>query len=106
MEWLRCFPEALEIEKRRMPSQKLLADVVTGQAFDLISGRTVYQFFAASYEEYFEKIRQRGLSALIMIDDAAFQAGVRRLRDWMCLQPPNVPVREPVDLFVFRKRAN
>jgi ubiquinone/menaquinone biosynthesis C-methylase UbiE len=106
MGWLHCFPEALEIEEKRMPSQKQLADVVAGQAFDLISGRTVYQFFAASYGEYFEKISQRGLSALIMIDDAAFQAGLRRLHDWVCLQPPNAPVREPVDLFVFRKQAD
>ena len=25
--------------------------------------------------------------------------------DWVCLQPPHVPVRESVDLFVFRKQA-
>ncbi|MCA1633557.1 MAG: methyltransferase domain-containing protein [Acidobacteria bacterium] len=102
--WLKCFPEALELEERRMPSRRELAEAVCAQSFDLISRRTVRQLFASSYEEYFEKISQRGLSSLIAIGDAAFESGLERLRHFVSLQPRETPVHEPVDLFVFRKR--
>jgi ubiquinone/menaquinone biosynthesis C-methylase UbiE len=104
--WLKCFPEAREIEERRTPSRKELEETVLGaQSFDLVSRRTVRQRFASSYEEYFEKISGRGLSALIAIDDEAFRSGLERLRQLVSSQPPETPVYEPVELFVFRKRV-
>lgn len=105
LEWLRFFPEALEIENDRMPSRQELTDSVCGESFKLISQRTVRQLFAASYEEYFEKISRRGLSALILIGDEAFQDGLRRFQDWTRRRPRGVPVYEPVDLFVFQKKT-
>ncbi|MBA3239910.1 MAG: methyltransferase domain-containing protein [Acidobacteria bacterium] len=104
--WLKCFPEALEIEERRTPSREELNEAVCAQSFDLISRRTVRQLFASSYQEYFEKISRRALSALITIDDEAFARGLERLRHFVSLQPRDTPVHEPVDLFVFRKRKD
>lgn len=104
--WLKCFPEAREIEERRTPSRNELEETVTGaHAFDLVSRRTVRQLFASSYEEYFEKISGRGLSALISISDEAFRDGLECLRQFVNSQPPDTPVYEPVELFVFRKIA-
>ncbi len=103
--WLECFPEALEIEERRTPSRKELEETVCAHVFDLIERRTIRQLFASSFEEYFEKISRRGLSALIAISDEAFQSGLERLRKFVDSQPPDTPVYEPVELFVFRKRA-
>lgn len=104
--WLECFPEAREIEERRTPPRKELEETVSGaHPFDLVARRTVRQLFASSYEEYFEKISRRGLSALIAISDEAFQSGLERLRRFVNSQPPGTPVYEPVELFVFRKRA-
>lgn len=105
LEWLRFFPEALEIEDKRTPSQQELKESVCGQSFELISQRTIYQLFAASYAEYFEKVSQRGLSALIVISNQAFQGGLHRFQNWVSRQPQNLPVYEPVDLFVFQKSA-
>lgn len=105
LEWLRFFPEALEIEERRMPSRRELKDLVSAQSFELISRRTIYQLFADSYEEYFEKISRRGLSALIAISDEAFRSGSQQFQNWVSRQPRNFPVYEPVDLFVFRKKS-
>lgn len=105
LEWLKCFPEALEIEERRTPSRQELTETVCARSFDLISSSTVRQLFAASYEEYFEKISRRGLSALIVIGDEAFEHGLERLRRFVSLQPRDTPVYEPVDLFVFRKKT-
>jgi ubiquinone/menaquinone biosynthesis C-methylase UbiE len=86
-------------------SRQELNELVCGESFELISQRTIYQFFADSYEEYFEKISRRGLSALIMISDEAFQSGLQRFQNWVRGQPQSLPVYEPVDLFVFQKRA-
>lgn len=101
--WLRFFPEALEIEEKRTPSQQELKEAVCGGSFALISQRTIDQLFAASYDEYFEKVSRRGLSALIAISDEACQSGLQRFQDWVSRQPQNLPVYEPVDLFVFQK---
>ena len=103
--WLRFFPEALEIEDKRTPSQQELKESVCGGSFELVSQRTIYQLFAVSYAEYFEKVSQRGLSALIAISEEAFQSGLQRFQDWVHRQPRDLPVYEPVDLFVFQKRA-
>jgi ubiquinone/menaquinone biosynthesis C-methylase UbiE len=103
IEWLQCFPEALQIEEGRMLSQKELTEVVCSESFELISRQTIYQFFASSYREYSDKIRQRGLSSLILISDTAFHAGLERLGQWVDKQPSDLAVYEPVDLFIFQK---
>jgi len=103
--WLRFFPDALEIEDKRTPSQQELKESVCGGSFELVSQLTIYQLFADSYVEYFEKVSRRGLSALIVISDEAFQSGLQRFQDWVSRQPRNLPVYEPVDLFVFQKKS-
>jgi hypothetical protein len=67
--------------------------------------QTIYQLFASSYAEYFDKISRRGLSSLISISDEAFNLGMKRLKQWAESKPPHQPVYEPVDIFVFRKEA-
>ncbi len=103
--WLNCFPEALEIEDKRTPSKQELKELVCSQSFAMISQRTINQFFASSYDEYFNKISQRGLSSLIVISDESFQSGLQRFHDWVRLQPRDRAVYEPVDLFIFQKRV-
>jgi len=105
LKWLEFFPEALEIENKRTPSQQELRESVCGGSFELISQRTIYQLFAASYGEYFDKVSRRGLSALIVISDEAFQSGLQRFQNWVSRQPRSLPVYEPVDLFVFQKKS-
>lgn len=104
LRWLKCFPEAYEIEEKRTPSSQELEEIVCERFFVLTSHRTIHQLFASSYAEYVEKISRRGLSALIAIKDEAFQSGLRRLRHWISLQAQDVPVYEPVDLFIFQKK--
>ena len=103
-EWLRCFPEALEIDRRRIPTRRALEETVCRQRFDQITQQTFRQLFAASYEEYYQKVGQRGLSSLLAISDTAFARGMTRFQEWAEKQPSNQPVYEPVDVFVFRRR--
>ena len=49
------------------------------------------------------KISRRGLSSLIAISDHAFECWLLRFRDWVDSLPRDVPVYEPLDLFVFQK---
>ena len=101
--WLHCFPEALEIEAKRNYTQQEIEDLVCGQSFALVSRQTITQLFAHSYQEYYDKIKNRGLSSLIAISDAAFNSGLRRLQDWIEQQPADKLVYEPTDLFIFKK---
>jgi ubiquinone/menaquinone biosynthesis C-methylase UbiE len=99
--WLRCFPEARAVEQCRIPSRQAIIDQITAHAYDGVVLRTVWQVFASSASSYYDKIAQRGLSALITISDDAFAAGLQRLQAWARAQPAHVPVYEPVDVFVF-----
>lgn len=103
--WLNFFPEALEIEAKRTPSAQELKELVCGQSFAIISHRSIQQLFAFSCAEYFEKISRRGLSSLLAINDEAFQSGLQRFQHWASLQPGDLPVYEPVDLFIFQKKS-
>ena len=103
-EWLRCFPESLAFDGKRIPTRRALEEIVCRQPFDLISQQTFQQLFASSYQEYYEKVGKRGLSSLIAISDAAFGQGMEQFKMWVDKQPPNQPVYEPVDVFVFRRR--
>ena len=104
VEWWKCFPEAQEIDEERIPSQRAVRELVSGQGFDIVAQRTFYQYFAPSYQKYYDKIAGRGLSALLLISDSAFHDGLKRLRQWVAKQPADQPVYEPVDLFLFRAK--
>ena len=103
-EWLQCFPEALAFDGKRIPTRDALEATVCRQPFDLINRQTFRQLFASSYQEYYEKVGKRGLSSLIAISDEAFRRGMERFQVWTGKQPPDQPVYEPVDVFVFRRR--
>ena len=100
--WYECFPETIEMDRNRMLSQKETIDFIVNYDFCLCSAIRFYQYFAESYQEYAEKIRERGLSSLIEISDEAFNSGVQRLDEWVKNRPEKEPVYEPVDLLVFR----
>jgi ubiquinone/menaquinone biosynthesis C-methylase UbiE len=102
LEWSSCFPEAQQIDNERLPSRQDLIDLACSQGFENVAVQTVYQLFASSYAEYYEKISRRGLSSLISISDEAFDAGLKRLKQWVAEQPAEQAVYEPVDLLVFQ----
>jgi ubiquinone/menaquinone biosynthesis C-methylase UbiE len=102
IEWSHCFPEAQQIDHERLPTRQDIIHTVCGQGFESIAMQTVYQRFASSYTEYYEKISQRGLSALISISDEAFTTGLTRLKRWAAEKPVEQAVFEPVDLFIFQ----
>ena len=102
IEWMRCFPEAYALDQARLPSRPQIERTVAEHGFSPVLSTTVYQKFASSYEEYLQKISQRGLSSLTAISDEAFRAGLEELRRWVDQQPRDKPVFEPVDFCIFQ----
>ena len=101
--WNKFFPEAIEFDKDRIPHKQDIIDFISSRGFNFIKYTVVYQQFTSSYQEYYEKISQRGLSSLLAISDEAFKDGCKRFREWVGEQPPNTPVFEPIDHFFFVK---
>ena len=101
-EWIKFFPEAGLLDKRRMAPKAAIIEEGIANGFDLVSAQEVATVFAASYREYYDKISNRGLSALIEIDDRTFEQGLLRLKEFSNQQPPDRPVIETMSLLIFR----
>jgi len=102
--WYQCFPEALEIERKRLLTQEEMVKLIIKYSFKTNAKVRVYQYFAKSYHDYIEKISKRGLSSLIAISDQAFNRGLKKLKEWAKDRPHDELVYEPVDLLIFQKR--
>jgi len=100
----RFFPEARQFDKGRIPAKADITSTVCHHGFVIKDIQTVYQLFASSYAEYYDKISQRGLSSLISISDKAFNTGLLKLHKFISTRPSNQPVYEPIDMMVFHKR--
>jgi len=101
--WNKFFPEAIALDEKRIPYKQDIVDFVSSRGFDFLAYIIIYQQFASSYQEYYDKISQRGLSSLLAISDEAFHSGCKRFREWVDKQPSDTPVFEPIDHFFFHK---
>jgi len=96
------FPEALEMERRRMPARGELVRQFEEHGFRTIVQKTIDQKFAGNPQEYYEKINLRGLSSLQALPDDLFQHRLAEFKERCQSLPPDHPIYEPVDLFAFR----
>jgi SAM-dependent methyltransferase len=103
-EWLRFFPESLEIDLARMPTREALRDTFTAAGFSVWRHDVVQHTMATSYAEYLDKIRERPFSSLQLLPDDVFERRLAEL-EAHCRTGPERPIREPVDLLVFRAPA-
>lgn len=102
--WNQFFPEAIKFDEGRIPHKQNLIDLISLNGFTFVEYLVIYQKFASSYREYYEKISQRGLSSLLAINDEAFYNGCKKFREWVDTQPSDTPVFEPIDHFFFHKK--
>jgi ubiquinone/menaquinone biosynthesis C-methylase UbiE len=100
--YLRYFPSADEFNRRRIPARHEVIDAMQGEGFTLLKQDVIEQEFAASPQEYCDKIGRRGLSDLAMLSDAEFEAGMEKMKEWVSDGSEPGPVVEPIDLFVFK----
>ena len=97
----RFFPEARRFDELRFPTRDGLVGEVTPAGFELRSFVTVRQRITDSLWAYRENTATRAHSDLQAITEEQFDAGMKRLDEWLAAQPTDGPVFEEVDLFTF-----
>ncbi|HIJ72504.1 MAG TPA: class I SAM-dependent methyltransferase [Candidatus Hydrogenedentes bacterium] len=103
--YLQFFPSALEFNKDRLPRQRDVIETMQRHGFLFVSHDVIRQRFARNLREYVDKIRQRGLSDLSSLPDNEFEAGVESMRQVVEQEERLEPIAEPIDFFVFNKKA-
>jgi SAM-dependent methyltransferase len=100
--WMRFFPGAEAIDRRRMPGRAALIETARGASLDLARMGTVRRPFTAGVSEYIERVGMRSFSTLQMVSDAEFEAGMRDLRRYAGGPGRDEVPAEETDVFVFR----
>lgn len=103
VEWLKYFPDAVLIDKRRLLFEDELLDLAKRENFELVSKSTVTAVVASLYSAYYEKVAGRALSALKMISDEAFDKGLTRMQEEVKKRFDDSPVFESHGCFIFKK---
>ena len=93
------------LNRGRLPSKTDLIGTMESAGLSLLSHDIIEQQFADSLAEYCEKISQRGLSDLTMLQDSEFEAGIQRMNSAVDSDENPGPILECVDMFVFRKSS-
>jgi SAM-dependent methyltransferase len=101
--YLKYFPSAVELNKKRIPSKQNFIDFSEKNGYALVKHEIVFQKFAESLKEYADKISLRSLSDLSMISDNDFITGINKM--YQDAENNNDEyIYEPVDLFTFKKK--
>ncbi len=98
----RFFPVALRFCTKLLPSRAQVKRAMRSAGFDLDFHGAIQQVFAENLAEYARKIGLRTLSDLTALPDRQFHAGLKRLETYCRNHDSGEPVREDIDLFVFR----
>jgi ubiquinone/menaquinone biosynthesis C-methylase UbiE len=101
--YIDFFPEALPIMERSLQTRASIEATFAGAGFRTVSHAIVQSPAAASWDDYAQRVSLRADSILVQLDDAAFARGVAALTAYAATMPPDEPVIEPVDFFVFQK---
>jgi ubiquinone/menaquinone biosynthesis C-methylase UbiE len=101
--WPDFFPEVAQSTFHHVATRSNILQAASRSGFTTLRVQAIEQLFVDSYDAYYERIRQRALSPLVELPDRDFEAGLRRMRNWVDAQPKNRPVYESIDLFVFQK---
>jgi ubiquinone/menaquinone biosynthesis C-methylase UbiE len=99
------FPGALRFCRKLLPSRAQVTRTMRNAGFALIARAAVRQVFAENLAEYARKIGLRTCSDLAALPDRQFRAGLRRLEAYCREHDTGEPVREDIDLFVFRRSS-
>jgi len=100
--FLPYFPEALAIDRARMPAADDLVAAFAAAGFVNTVHDTVVQEFAPTAAAACVKVRARAFSVLLMISDEAFARGLPAFERACDTAPPG-PVEDAVAFLVFRR---
>jgi ubiquinone/menaquinone biosynthesis C-methylase UbiE len=77
------FPEALEINKKRMTTLEEMLALVKGAGFTNVTSEIYLQISSANGHELYERMATRNVSALSMIPDKSFNTGLKHLKEYV-----------------------
>jgi SAM-dependent methyltransferase len=100
--WLEFFPAARPVAERQMPSRAEVGETFAARGFEQVAAEQVDQENAPSLRAFHDRVRWRAISTLELISDEEFEQGLERMRRAAEAETVPQPVREQVDLMVFR----
>lgn len=103
--YVRFFARSRAILNEVMQSQEFIEAAFVSAGFDLVCHQLVPSEVARSWFDYAEKIAFRADSILARLTDQEFADGLAALRRHAATAPPDEPVIELIDFFVFRPAA-
>jgi hypothetical protein len=95
------FPEAVTISLERFPTLAAIREALTSAGFVEFAHERIEQVVAESPGAFFQRTALRADSALALLPDPQFQAGLSRLRREVDTGALSGPVTERLDLLVF-----
>jgi len=100
--YLRFFPSTESILHARMPPRAAIREACIGQGLALVHHEVVMSELAPDWPAFVDRQRHRADSILASISDAEFAAGLQAMAAPGAVPEPDRPVRQAIDLFVFR----
>jgi SAM-dependent methyltransferase len=97
----RYFPEAIAIVEDRFPSVAAIRHGITSAGFEELAHDRIDQVVAETPEAFYRRTALRADSALALLPDPEFEAGLSRLRTEIERGSLRGPVSETLDLLVF-----
>lgn len=96
------FPESSAVLARTLKPRAFVESAFAAGGFRLVGHQLVPSEAARSWDEYAARLAHRADSILLQLSDREFEHGLEALRDYAASAPPDEPVIEPIDFFVFR----
>jgi ubiquinone/menaquinone biosynthesis C-methylase UbiE len=96
------FPEARAVLQRSIKPRASIESTFASGGFGLVRHEPVRSEAAPNWNEYAARLTYRADSILVQLSDGAFERGLKALRQHARVVPPDEPVVEPIDFFVFR----
>lgn len=81
----RSFPRAWEIDRNRLPDISVIEDSMRRAGFVRVRHEKVVQSRYTTIDEYMERNRRKGISALTLLTDEEFAQGLRTMEDHLRL---------------------
>lgn len=100
--WYTWFPEAKEVDEKRLPSVNFVKEAFAAAGFEFVSLKGVPQILAENFDDFVDKIGTRAISTQKLISDEEFHAGMARMRAAASTVDRAAPIVEPIDLLVLR----
>ena len=103
--WYDFFPVAKEIDNRRLPDVDELTGTFASAGFERIALRAVVQELDPGLGALYERLKLRSLSTFELMTEEQITDGLEALRRAALAEHEPKPVREAIDLLVFRRQG-